>query len=269
MIVDVFPVCVGGNDKSVFALGKPHGKFIAHLVGFLGGNLTGFERLSNLIGDHIIFLYAPSDKFILPLGKHKFFVCGQGAALIAADQFSLVRFVRILRVVRAAFQAGRNRLALVFVQRNQTCCGHRTPPFLKNKLELTSKSDTLVKISVKGICPMKKHGHYCKVCDEYKANEKFSGKGHTAHICKKCAALPPDVRSAQMIENKLLSLPWRLSKEQIKWLNNKAHDKRPEIRKLAQEQLDMRFHPERLASDDADEFEDLLLNKDDEDEDEW
>ena len=93
---------------------------------------------------------------------------------------------------------------------------------------------------------MKKHGHYCKVCDEYKANEKFSGKGHTAHICKKCAALPPDVRSAQMIENKLLSLPWRLSKEQIKWLNNKAHDKRPEIRKLAQEQLDMRFHPERL-----------------------
>jgi hypothetical protein len=61
----------------------------------------------------------------------------------------------------------------------------------------------------------------------------------------------------------------RLSKEQIKWLNNKAHDKRPEIRKLAQEQLDMRFHPERLASDDADEFEDLLLNKDDEDEDEW
>ena len=110
---------------------------------------------------------------------------------------------------------------------------------------------------------------YVYMCRMYKANEKFSGKGHTAHICKKCAALPPDVRSAQMIENKLLSLPWRLSKEQIKWLNNKAHDKRPEIRKLAQEQLDMRFHPERLASDDADEFEDLLLNKDDEDEDEW
>ena len=94
---------------------------------------------------------------------------------------------------------------------------------------------------------MKKHGHYCKVCGEYKANEKFSGKGYAAHICKKCAALPPDVRSAQMIENKLLSLPWRLSKEQIKWLNNKTHDKRPEIRELAQEQLNMRFHPERLA----------------------
>lgn len=31
---------------------------------------------------------------------------------------------------------------------------------------------------------MKKHGHYCKVCGEYKANEKFSGKGHASHICK-------------------------------------------------------------------------------------
>ena len=30
---------------------------------------------------------------------------------------------------------------------------------------------------------MKKHGHYCKICGEYKANEKFSGKGHAAHIC--------------------------------------------------------------------------------------
>ncbi len=33
------------------------------------------------------------------------------------------------------------------------------------------------------------HGHYCKVCGEYKANEKFSGKGHAAHICKACSKL--------------------------------------------------------------------------------
>ena len=113
---------------------------------------------------------------------------------------------------------------------------------------------------------MKKHGYYCKVCGEYKANEKFSGKGHAAHICKKCAALPPDVRSTQMIENKLLSLPWRLSKEQVKWLHNKAHDKRPEIRELAQEQLNARFHPEQFVPNDLGDFEDFLL---DEDESEW
>jgi len=29
----------------------------------------------------------------------------------------------------------------------------------------------------------KQRGHFCKVCGEKKANEKFSGKGHAAHIC--------------------------------------------------------------------------------------
>ena len=45
---------------------------------------------------------------------------------------------------------------------------------------------------------MKKRGHYCKVCGEYKANEKYSGKGHAAHICKTCAALPPEKQAEEM-----------------------------------------------------------------------
>lgn len=32
----------------------------------------------------------------------------------------------------------------------------------------------------------KQHGHYCRICGEFKANEKFSGKGHAQHICKSC-----------------------------------------------------------------------------------
>jgi len=36
----------------------------------------------------------------------------------------------------------------------------------------------------------KKRGHWCHVCGETKANEKFSGKGHAKHICKACAKLP-------------------------------------------------------------------------------
>lgn len=32
----------------------------------------------------------------------------------------------------------------------------------------------------------KKQGHYCKICGRYRANEKFSGKGHRQHICKDC-----------------------------------------------------------------------------------
>lgn len=32
----------------------------------------------------------------------------------------------------------------------------------------------------------KRQGHYCRICGEYKANEKFSGKGHAQYICKSC-----------------------------------------------------------------------------------
>lgn len=111
----MFPVRVGGNDKRIFALGEAHCQFVAHLVGLLCGDLTGAKRLPYLISDHIIFLSAPCGNFVLPLGQHKFLVCGQWAALIATDQLSPVRLVRILRIVRAAFQAGRNRLAFVLV----------------------------------------------------------------------------------------------------------------------------------------------------------
>ena len=134
MVVDVLPVRVRRNDKSVLAFREPHGKLITDLVGFLGGDLSGFERLPNLIGDHITFLSAPSHQFVLPLGQHKFFVCGQGTAFVTADQLSPVRFVRILRIVRAAFQTGRNRLAFVFVQRNQPCCRQCHHPLTKKKM---------------------------------------------------------------------------------------------------------------------------------------
>ncbi len=43
---------------------------------------------------------------------------------------------------------------------------------------------------------MKPRGHYCRICGQRKANEKFSGRGHAAHICKACAKRgnkPPDV----------------------------------------------------------------------------
>ena len=33
----------------------------------------------------------------------------------------------------------------------------------------------------------KPHGHYCRICQQYKANEKFSGRGHASHVCKECA----------------------------------------------------------------------------------
>lgn len=49
---------------------------------------------------------------------------------------------------------------------------------------------------------MQKRGHYCKICGEYKANEKFTGKGHVNHICKVCAKLPAEQKAAKIKEQK-------------------------------------------------------------------
>jgi hypothetical protein len=35
-------------------------------------------------------------------------------------------------------------------------------------------------------------GHYCRICDRSRANERFSGRGHRIHICKECQQLPRD-----------------------------------------------------------------------------
>lgn len=52
------------------------------------------------------------------------------------------------------------------------------------------------------------HGHYCKICGEYKANEKFSGKGHAAHICKACSCLlGPREKAPAMDINRLMNFP--------------------------------------------------------------
>lgn len=79
----------------------------------------------------------------------------------------------------------------------------------------------------------KKHGHYCKVCGEYKSNESFSGKGHSAHICKKCAMLSPVERSKEMTLTRLMNLPYRLSAEQKAWLKGLQQDKCSEIAEAA------------------------------------
>jgi len=42
----------------------------------------------------------------------------------------------------------------------------------------------------------KRIGHYCRICGRYRANEKFSGKGHRIHVCKDCARLPVEERLA-------------------------------------------------------------------------
>ena len=85
------------------------------------------------------------------------------------------------------------------------------------------------------------HGHYCKICGEYKANEKFSGKGHAAHICKTRSRLSAAEKAEAMTINRLLDFPMgRLSASDKKWLENRVHDRRPEVASLAREVYGMR-----------------------------
>ena len=128
MVVDVLPICVRCHYKGVLALGKAHGQFVAHLVSLLCGDFPRTEGLPYLISDYITLLPASVYEIILPLGKHKFFIYSQGAAFITAYKLPLLRFIRVLCIVGAAFQASRNRLSLVFMQRNQPCCCHLKPP---------------------------------------------------------------------------------------------------------------------------------------------
>ena len=67
MVVDVRPVGVGGNDKSVFPLGEAHPQLIADTVGLLRRDLARFEGLPYLIGDDIMLLAAARHVFVLPL----------------------------------------------------------------------------------------------------------------------------------------------------------------------------------------------------------
>lgn len=85
-------------------------------------------------------------------------------------------------------------------------------------------------------------GHYCKVCGEYQANEKFSGKGHNAHICKACERLSPAEQAETMTITRLYNLSARyMSDDEKKWLERRAHDKRPAVKELACEIYGQRF----------------------------
>ena len=60
MIVDMSLVDVCADDKGVFALGEPLGKFHAETVGFFRGDLPRAEGLADMVGDHIVRSTDPS-----------------------------------------------------------------------------------------------------------------------------------------------------------------------------------------------------------------
>lgn len=92
------------------------------------------------------------------------------------------------------------------------------------------------------IAKKKPHGHYCCVCGEHKANEKFSGKGHASRICKACAALPVAERNAQQAIRRIDSMAMRhINDGEIQWLRKRLNDPRPEVQWAAREVHRLKF----------------------------
>ena len=88
----------------------------------------------------------------------------------------------------------------------------------------------------------KPRGHFCKVCGEHKANERFSCKGHAAHICKTCADLPVAERNERMTIRKIEEMAFRhLNENEIKWLRSHLNDPRPEVQRAATEAHRVKF----------------------------
>lgn len=124
MVMNMSPIHMSCNDKSVFSFCESHSSFIPDLICFFRCDLSRFERLADLIGDHLMLLPPTGDLLILTLGQHKLLVHGHRVTLIAGDQFTLFGLFRILCIIRSVAQTLGNGFSLVHMQGNESCCCH-------------------------------------------------------------------------------------------------------------------------------------------------
>ncbi len=75
-------------------------------------------------------------------------------------------------------------------------------------------------------------GYFCKVCRKILPNEKFSGKGHAAHICKKCTRKSKAQQSEEIAITRIYSVLsyCNLSRDHRKMLENYTHSRSERVR---------------------------------------
>jgi hypothetical protein len=79
--------------------------------------------------------------------------------------------------------------------------------------------------------------HYCRICSSYLANERFSGKGHKTHICRKCQQLPREQREAIEAKSEIHDFLFRqshVSAKNIQRLRLHCSSTNPNIKLLAE-----------------------------------
>ena len=102
-------------------------------------------------------------------------------------------------------------------------------------------------------------GHYCKVCNCIVANERFSGKGHSSHICKKCSKLSLEERNEQIDLNRIYELYSysNLSKVNKLLLQNYLRSGSEKVRLASKEMLDGVYNKSIQIKMDE-EYEDMM-----------
>ena len=100
MVVDMFFINMGADDKRMIALGESPCQLHAQAVGLLLGDLTGAKGLPDLIGYHIIpVTFAPGPEFILTLCIRKLVVRDLNITLICRDKAAFIGLFRVLHIV--------------------------------------------------------------------------------------------------------------------------------------------------------------------------
>ena len=111
-------------------------------------------------------------------------------------------------------------------------------------------------------------GHWCKICDSVLPNEKFSGKGHKNHICKKCARLPKEELDAIMKKDEIFGFlkQSNISKKnmaRLKTLSRSSNKRIAELAGIVLEVGQVKPHKKRRLKYLAREHRDLLKKLDD------
>lgn len=90
-------------------------------------------------------------------------------------------------------------------------------------------------------------GHFCWCCRQIRPNEKFSGRGHSRHICRECQKLPKseqEFRQAVRDIDRLLTDAGRVRKKKRAEFERFADHPNPRVRKHVEE-IQCRKVPER------------------------
>ena len=109
-------------------------------------------------------------------------------------------------------------------------------------------------------------GDFCKVCRKILPNERFSGKGHAAHICKKCTTKQKTRKSEEIAITRIRSASpsCNLSLDDRRMLENYTHSRSERVRSVALAALAdcARHHPPGGIEHSADDFMDEEIGDD-------